>query len=75
MICHETPNLSVSQPQGPFSPPSESFSHSSSTSSCVSQSTKSEIPCANWKEEPPFSAMNSGRQRLESLERKVRSDR
>lgn len=59
MICHETPNLSLSQPQGCFSPPSESLSQSSSTSSWVSQSTKSEMPWAKLKEGPPFSAMNS----------------
>lgn len=39
MICHETPYLSLSQPHWCFSPPSESLSHSSSTSFCVSQFT------------------------------------
>ena len=40
LTCHERPNLSLSQPHLPFSPPSESFSHSSSTSSCVSSLRK-----------------------------------
>src|SRR5579859_2257625 len=37
MICQERPNLSFSQPHRLFSPPAESFSQSSSTSSWVSQ--------------------------------------
>src|SRR2546425_5995850 len=43
MICHDRPYLSLSQPHLCFSPPSESFSHSSSTSCWVSQFTKNEI--------------------------------
>jgi len=41
MICHEQPYLSFSQPQRSVFPPAESFFHSSSTSSCVSQFTNS----------------------------------
>src|SRR3990172_8808466 len=60
IICQDTPNLSFSQPQGPGSPPpAESFSHSSSTSACVSQLTKSEKPWAKVKLGPPFRAINS----------------
>lgn len=44
---------------GRGSPPSVSRSHSTSTSFWVSQSTKSEMPCENVKDGPPFSAMNS----------------
>src|SRR5437016_13733706 len=57
-ICHDTPNLSLSQPQGCCSPPSESCSHKRSISSCVSQLTKREVPCANVKYGPPSMAMN-----------------
>src|SRR5207247_9126171 len=57
-ICHDTPNLSLSQPQGCCSPPSESCSHNRSISSCVSQLTKREVPCANVKYGPPSMAMN-----------------
>jgi hypothetical protein len=32
-ICHDRPNLSFSQPQGPSSPPSESLLQKASTSS------------------------------------------
>src|SRR5947208_801507 len=59
MICHDRPNLSFSQPQRSFDPPSDSFSHSSSTSCCVSQLTKSEIAGVNEYIGPPFKAMNS----------------
>src|SRR5205085_9096026 len=58
MICHDNPYLSFSQPQLFLSPPSESFSHNSSTSCCVSQSTKNEMAGVNVKCGPPFSAMN-----------------
>src|SRR6266545_363823 len=54
-ICQDTPNLSVSQPHGPFCPPSESLSHSSSISAWVSQFTKSDMPCANRNDGPPLS--------------------
>src|SRR5205085_4110532 len=37
MTCHERPNLSLSQPQGPSSPPSASLVQKKSISSCVSQ--------------------------------------
>ena len=43
--CHDRPNLSVSQPHLIFSPPAESFSHSSSISVCVSQFKMNEIAC------------------------------
>src|SRR5437870_386191 len=57
-ICHETPNLSFNQPHCSSSPPSESFSHKSSTSSCVSQFTKNDMAGENLKTGPPFNAMN-----------------
>src|SRR5438309_2040616 len=53
-ICQDTPNLSLSQPQGSLSPPSERFSHNRSISSCVSQFTKREVPCANEKYGPRY---------------------
>src|SRR5207247_9860028 len=56
-ICHDTPNLSLSQPQGCCSPPSESCSHKRSISSCVSQLTKREVPCAIVKYGQPSIAM------------------
>src|SRR5712692_4551557 len=58
-ICHDKPYLSFSQPHGPSSPPSESFSHNSSTSSCVLQSTKNDMASVNLYCGPPFSAVNS----------------
>jgi hypothetical protein len=51
-ICQDTPNLSFSQPQRDFWPPAESFSHSSSTSSCVSQFITSEIASFELKLRP-----------------------
>src|ERR1051325_10426569 len=57
-ICHETPNLSFNQPHCSTSPPSESFSHNSSTSCCVSQLTRNDIAGENLNIEPPFTAMN-----------------
>src|SRR5437899_12925205 len=57
-ICHDRPYLSLSQPHCPCSPPSESFSHSSSTSSCVSQFTKNEMASVNLNCGPPFNAIN-----------------
>src|SRR4030095_8029328 len=59
MICHDTPYLSLSQPHLCLSPPSESFSHKSSTSACVSQLTKNEIAGEKVNIGPPFNAMNS----------------
>ena len=56
--CHETPKRSLSQPQGPSSPPSESVLQSVSTSSCVSQSIWNEIASLNVNSGPPFSPMN-----------------
>lgn len=58
MICHDSPNLSFSQPHAPSSPPSLSFAQSSSTFSCEAQSTMSETASLNLKSGPPFSAMN-----------------
>src|SRR5207247_11248187 len=58
-ICQDTPNRSVSQPHGPFDPPSESFSQNMSTSSWFWQSTMSDIPCENSNEGPPLRATNS----------------
>src|SRR5271155_5129876 len=57
-ICQDRPNLSVSQPHRFVCPPAESFSHSSSTSSCVSQLTNNEMAGekVNWG--PPLSAKN-----------------
>jgi hypothetical protein len=57
-ICHETPNLSRSQPHRLGSPPSDSFSHKWSTSSCVSQFTKNEMAGVKLNWGPPFSAVN-----------------
>jgi len=56
--CHDTPNLSVSQPHWISRPPAESFSQKWSTSSCVSQFTTKEIAPLNWKCGPPFNAVN-----------------
>src|SRR5712692_4126956 len=58
-ICHDKPYLSLSQPHLDFSPPSESFSQNSSTSSCVSQFTNNEMASVNLKCGPPFNDMNS----------------
>src|SRR5918911_267494 len=58
-ICHDTPNLSFSQPHCSSSPPSESPFQSSSTSSCVSQFTKNDMAGENLKTGPPFNAINS----------------
>jgi hypothetical protein len=57
-ICHDTPNLSFSQPHGPSSPPSESVLQSRSTSSWLSQLTSKEIASLNVKSGPPFKAVN-----------------
>src|SRR5216684_7062872 len=59
MICHDRPYLSFSQPHLFFSPPAESFSHSSSTSCCVSQFTKNDIAGEKVNCGPPFSAKKS----------------
>src|ERR1700730_6838477 len=58
MTCQERPNLSLSQPHLCFSPPSESFSHSSSTSCWVSQSTQNDTAGVKLQCGPPFSAIN-----------------
>src|SRR6202521_6202292 len=58
-ICHDRPYLSFSQPHRWFSPPSESFSHSSSTSCCVSQFTKNDIAGEKVNCGPPFRPKNS----------------
>src|SRR3979411_892980 len=59
MICHDRPYLSCSQPHLSFLPPAESFSHSTSTSCCVSTFTKTDIAGVNLNCGPPFSAQNS----------------
>src|SRR3972149_6049876 len=60
IICHDKPYLSLSQPHMLSSPPSAvSFTHNSSTSSWVSQSTKNEMASLNLNCGPAFNAMNS----------------
>src|SRR5262249_37075103 len=59
ITCHETPNLSLSQPHWTSSPPAESFVQKWSTSACVWQFTTSEIASVNLKIGPPFSAVKS----------------
>src|SRR5437016_1800553 len=59
MTCHDRPYLSVSQPHRCFPPPSESFSHISSTSCCVSQFTKNDTAGEKENCGPPFSATKS----------------
>src|SRR5262249_20811388 len=58
LTCQDKPYLSLSQPQGPSSPPAESFSQNSSTSLCVLQSTENETASLNLNCGPPFNAMN-----------------
>src|SRR5260370_1235978 len=57
--CHDTPNLSLSQPHCTWWPPAESFSQKWSTSFCVSQFTTKEIASVNLKIGPPFNAVHS----------------
>lgn len=57
MICHDNPYLSLSHPQRSSDPPAESFLHNSSTYSCVSQFTKSDIAGVNVNCGPPFKAI------------------
>src|SRR5882762_11517770 len=59
MICHDRPYLSLSQPHLSFFPPADSFSHSSSTSCCVSQFTKNDTAGEKVKCGPPLSAKKS----------------
>src|SRR6266700_4939935 len=59
MTCQDRPYLSFSQPHLPFSPPAESFSQSSSTSSCVSQFMKNDTAGVKGNCGPPFSVRNS----------------
>src|SRR5712691_7945665 len=59
MTCQDKPYLSYSQPHLPSSPPSESFSHSSSTSRCVSQFTKNDMAGEKVNCGPPFRAKKS----------------
>src|SRR5260370_41113404 len=59
MTCHDTPNLSCSQPHLSFLPPAESLSHSSSPSCCVSQFTKHDSAGLKLHCGPPFNAKNS----------------
>src|SRR5919201_2415083 len=58
-ICHETPNLSFSQPHGPGSPPSESLLQNESTSSWLSHLTSNEIASLGRNWGPPLRAANS----------------
>src|SRR5882762_11723902 len=58
-ICQDTPYWSLSQPHLCFSPPSEGFSHNSSTSCCVSQCTKNDMAGEKVNCGPPFSALNA----------------
>src|SRR5207248_2092281 len=58
ITCHDNPYLSFTQPHRLFSPPADSFSHSSSTSDCVSQLTKKEIASVNLNFGPAFRPMN-----------------
>src|SRR5262252_7167461 len=58
MTCHERPNLSLSQPQGPSSPPFASSLQKWSISCCVSQCTWNDTASLNLKCGPPFSARN-----------------
>src|SRR5687767_16007647 len=58
LTCHDNPYLSFSQPHGPSSPPADSFSQNSSTSSCVLQSTENETASVNLNSGPPFKPMN-----------------
>ena len=57
-ICHDSPNRSLSQPQGPSSPPSESADQKRSTSSWESQLTWNETASVNVYCGPPFRATN-----------------
>src|SRR6266571_2314418 len=57
-ICHERPNLSLSQPHCTSLPPAESFLQYRSSSVCVLQFTTNEIASLNSKCGPPFNAMN-----------------
>src|SRR5215510_434494 len=58
MTCHERPNLSLSQPQGPSSPPFASSLQKWSISCCVSQWTWNDTASLNLKCGPPLSARN-----------------
>src|SRR5579862_692236 len=49
IICHESPYLSLSQPQRPGVPPAVSFSQRSSTSCCELQLTKREMASVDRK--------------------------
>src|SRR6266568_8365521 len=57
--CHDRPYLSFSQPHCPPSPPMDSLSQTSSTSSCVLQFTTNDMASVNLKRGPPFNAVNS----------------
>src|SRR4029453_5313388 len=59
VICHDKPNLSLSQPHPDSWPPSAvSFSQKESTSFLVSQFTTNEIDSLNLNCGPPFNATN-----------------
>src|SRR2546430_13731093 len=57
-ICHDRPNLSFNQPQGPSSPPSESLLQNASTSSWFLHVTWNEIASLNVNSGPPFKVTN-----------------
>src|SRR5205809_2410342 len=59
LICHDKPYLSLSQPHGPSSPPSESSSQNLSTSSWVLQCTENDMASVNLNWGPPFNAVYS----------------
>src|SRR2546423_3421363 len=57
--CHDTPNRSLSQPQGPSSPPAESRDQVSSICSWVSQVATNEKASVNENDGPPSNAVYS----------------
>src|SRR5687767_5199854 len=57
-ICHERPNLSLSQPHCTSLPPAESFLQNLSTSACVWQFTTNDTASVNLNSGPPLSATN-----------------
>src|SRR5206468_6484405 len=64
-ICHEKPNLSLSQPHWLSCPPPDvSLFQYSSISFCVSQFTTNEKASLNLNNGPPFSAVRSEERRV-----------
>jgi hypothetical protein len=66
-ICHDTPYLSLSQPQFCFSQPLERLPQKSSISFCVSQLTTNEMACENVKTGQPLRATNSCQSREKAI--------